>query len=79
MDFPVKAYLTRVYMNVIKVTVVAGVVAWNFQRIIPSGWLGFVLSVLACVLCAGLSVLFIGCSQAERNELVQMVARRIRR
>ena len=79
MEFPVSAYLKRVYVNILKVTVVAGAVAWNLQSLMPDGWAGFVLGVVACVLCAGLSVLFIGCSSAERNELVQMVMRRIRR
>lgn len=79
MQFPVREYLRRVYWNVIRVTVVAAVVAGSLQNLVPQGWLGFVLGVMACVLCACVSVLFIGCSQAERSELLQMVVRRIRR
>lgn len=79
MQFPMREYLKRVYLNIIKVTVVASVVASSLQNLMPEGWLGFILGVLACVMCAGLSVLFIGCSQSERQELLQMVLRRIRK
>ena len=79
MQFPMKEFLKRVYLNIIKVTVVASVVASSLQNLVPEGWLGFVSGVLACVACAGLSALFIGCSKAERQELMQMVLRRIRK
>ena len=79
MQFPMREYLRRVYLNIIKVTVVASAVAWSLQTLVPAGWLGFVLGVLACVVCGALSVLFIGCSQSERQELLQMVLRRIRK
>ena len=79
MQFPVMEYLKMVYWNVIRVTVVAAVVAGSMQNLVPAGWLGFILGVMVCVLCAGLSVLFIGCSQTERKELLQMVLRRIRK
>ena len=79
MDFPVMAYLKRVYWNIIKVTAVAGAVALALTRLVGGGWSGFLISVAICVLCAGLSVLFVGCSRAERQEMVQMVVRRIRR
>jgi hypothetical protein len=73
------AYLKRVYWNIIKVTAVAGAVAFALTGLVGGGWTGFLISVAICVLCAGLSVLFVGCSRAERQELVQMVVRRIRR
>ena len=79
MQFPVREYLKRVYWNIIRVTVVAAVVASSLQNLVPEGWLGFALGVAACVMCAGLSVLFIGCSSSERQELLQMVLRRIRK
>ena len=79
MQFPVREYLKRVYWNMLKVTVPAVVAAWALQMLMPEGWLGFVLCVAACVMCAGLSVLFIGCSKVERQELLHMVLRRMRK
>jgi uncharacterized membrane protein len=78
-DFPVKQFLARVYVNILKVTVVSGAVASTLMIIGEGSWIGFVFRVTVCVLCAGLSVFFIGCSRAERQEMVQMVLRRIRR
>lgn len=78
-DFPVKQFFARVYLNILKVTVVSGAVASTLMIIGEGSWIGFVLRVTVCVLCAGLSVFFIGCSRAERQEMVQMVLRRIRR
>ena len=76
--FPMMEYLKRVYLNVIKVTVMASVVAASLQSLIPEGWTGFIPGVLGCIVCAVLSVLFIGCSQSERHGLLQMIRRRIR-
>jgi O-antigen/teichoic acid export membrane protein len=78
-DFPVKQFLARVYVNILKVTVISGAVASTLMIIGEGSWIGFVFRVTVCVLCAGLSVFFIGCSRAERQEMVQMVLRRIRR
>ena len=78
-DFPVRQYLARVYVNILKVTAVAGAVASTLMVIGEGSGLGFIFRVVICMLCAGLSVLFIGCSRAERQEMVQMVLRRIRR
>ena len=78
-DFPVGQFLARVYVNILKVTVVAGAVAYMLMTLVGSDWIGFVVGVAICVLCAGLSVFFVGCSRAERQEMLQMVLRRIRR
>ena len=78
MDFPVGQFLARVYVNILKVTVVAGAIAYALMAVAGDGWMGFVTGVTICVLCAGLSVFFVGCSRAERQEMVQMVMRRIR-
>lgn len=77
--FPMMEYLKMVYLNVIKVTVMASVVAASLQSLIPEGWTGFIPGVLGCIVCAVLSVLFIGCSQSERHGLLQMIRRRIRK
>jgi O-antigen/teichoic acid export membrane protein len=79
MEFPVGQFLSKVYVNILKVTVIAGSVAYLLITMTGSGWTGFVISVAVCLLCAGLSVLFVGCSRAERQEMLQMLLRRIRR
>jgi hypothetical protein len=79
LSFPVREYIYKVYINVIKVTAVAVVVALSFSNFIQDGWLGFVSGVVISIICACLSVLFIGCSTEERRELVYMVRRRLGR
>jgi hypothetical protein len=78
-NFPVRQFLARVYFNILKVTAVAAAVPFALMSVGECGWLGFVFRVMVCVLCAGLSILFIGCSRSERQELTQMLLRRIRR
>ena len=76
MRFPVGKYLQRVYLNIIKVTVVAVAIPFAFQPFLPEGYVGFAISVPLCVICAGLSVLVIGCSREERRQLWMMLKRR---
>ena len=45
----------------------------------PEGLAGFCLSVLLCVACAGISILFVGCTRSERKEMVSMISGRIGR
>jgi hypothetical protein len=78
-DFPVREFFARVYVNILKVTAVASVAAYALMTLSGADWVGFVLKVAVCVLCAGLSVFFVGCSGAERQEMLQIVLRRIRR
>ena len=78
-DFPVRKFLARVYVNILKVTVVAGAAAYALMGVALDGWIGFLARVALCVLCASLSAFFIGCSRAERQEMVQMAVRRVRR
>lgn len=76
MAFPVWEYLNRVYLNILKVTAVAAVLPYAFVRFIPDGYWGFAVSVPLCVICAAVSILYIGCSAAERKELWGMVKKR---
>ena len=76
MAFPVSEYLKRVYLNILKVTAVAVTLPFAFLRFLPDGYVGFAVNVPLCVLCAVISVLFIGCSESERKELWTMIRRR---
>jgi O-antigen/teichoic acid export membrane protein len=78
-DFPVRQFVVRVYINILKVTAVAGAVASTLMTVGQGSWVGFVFRVLVCVLCAGLSVFFIGCTGSERREVMQLLSRRERR
>lgn len=77
-DFPVSEFLKRVYLNIIIVTLTAVVLPVALMRYMPAGLAGFLLSVILCVGCAGLAVLFKGCSSAERKEMLNMIRRRVR-
>lgn len=77
-DFPVSEFLKRVYLNIIIVTLTAVVLPVVLMRYMPAGLAGFLLSVILCVGCAGLAVLFKGCSSAERKEMWNMIRRRVR-
>ena len=79
MEFPVRNYLQRVYLNIMKVTFMAVALPFVFQRFLPGGYAGFALSAPLCVICAGLSILIIGCSPEERKELLMILKRRIAR
>lgn len=78
-EFPMREYLGRVYVNVLKVTAVAVILPFAFLKFIPDGYAGFAVNVLLCLACAGVSILFIGCSKAERNEIWDMLKRRFAR
>ena len=79
LGFPVGEYLRRVYLNVLKVTAVAAVLPLALRCLLPDGYAGFAISVPLCVLCGGMAVLFIGCTEPERKELRLMIQRRFRK
>ena len=72
-----KAYLSRVYFNVIKVAAVASAVAILVVSWLPEGTLYSCISIAVSTLIAGLSCLFVGCTPSERQELMSMVKNRI--
>lgn len=76
MDFPVRDYVVRVWVNVLKVTAFAVLLPLIVDRFMPEGTAGTVSSILICIASAGVSILFAGCSAAERRELYMMIKRR---
>lgn len=72
-------FLKRVYLNLVTVTVLAIVPPVLVCRFCKDSFAGFAAGVAVCLLSAGLSVYFAGCSRSERNELVNMVLRRMKR
>ncbi len=69
-------YMKDVYFRVLAVAAVALAVPLLVCGQIPDGFMGFCLSVLVCVACACISVLFVGCDGAERREMIKFIRRR---
>lgn len=76
--FPVADFIKRVYLNVVVVLVSALVLPVAATLFIPDSFWGFVADVCLCVLSASVSIMYIGCSSAERKEIVSMIASRFR-
>ena len=76
--FPVADFIKRVYINVVVVLVSALVLPVAATLFIPDSFWGFVADVCLCVLSASVSIMYIGCSSAERKEIVSMIASRFR-
>lgn len=69
-------YIRKVYVNVISVLAVALLVPSVSYGVIPDGFAGFFIRVLICILSAGISILFVGCSSNERQKIVTFLLRR---
>jgi O-antigen/teichoic acid export membrane protein len=72
-----KEFFEQVYIRVLAVSAVALVLPLSLSGVMPEGFLGFCLSVLSCVVSAGLSILYVGCTRAERKEVISMVLSRL--
>ena len=66
-------FVRNVYLNVVSVTAVAVVLPAVSAGLMPGGLWGFLISACVCVASAGLSVLFVGCSRGERNNIWSFV------
>lgn len=74
-----KAFFAQVYIKVLGVSVVSLMLPLLLHNRMPGGFAGFCLSVMLCIVCAGISILYIGCTKTERKDLVSMLLNRIRR
>lgn len=72
-------YIRKVYLNVLAVTSAALLLPLVSEFFITDGLAGFCISVVICVISAGLSILFVGCSSKERQELRELLLRRMKR
>ena len=73
----VKEFISRVYLNVIYVAAAAIVIPLIISFFLPDGILWTLLSVVVSALSAALSILFVGCTAVERNELVGFIRSKI--
>ena len=74
--FSVSSFARRVYLNVVAVTAVALVLPLLLTTVAPGGVVGFMIKASVSLLSAVMSVLFVGCSRVERQELRAMVVNR---
>lgn len=74
-----REFFAQVYLRVSVVAMAALALPLMLMRVLPGGFAGFCLSVGICVLCAGISILYVGCTKVERREMVSMILSRIRR
>ena len=74
-----KEFFTQVYIKVLAVSAAALALPLLLAGVMPCGLTGFCISVLLCVLCAGMSILYLGCTRGERQEIVSMILNRIGR
>ncbi len=75
--FPMGDFLRRVCLNVLAVTLTALVLPLLAESFMPDTFWGFAIDVVLCVLSASLTVMFVGCSKAERKEIFSMIHRRL--
>ena len=74
----VKEFIVRVYLNVLMVSAAAIVLPFVISFFLPDGIFWSLLSIMVSVISAVLSVMFVGCSAGEREELVGFVRNRLR-
>lgn len=74
-----REFFAQVYLRVSVVALASLALPLMLMRVMPGGFAGFCLSVGICVLCAGISILYVGCTKVERRKMVSMILSRIRR
>ena len=72
-----KEFFVQVYIKVCAVSVVSLVLPLFASSLMPEGFAGFCASALLCVICAGISILYIGCTRSERKEMLSMILSRV--
>lgn len=75
----VKKYLTRVYLNVIAVTLAAAVLPCVARYYLTENFINFVVITLLCALCTLGAVYFAGCNGGERKFVVEKVRKLLHR
>lgn len=82
-NLSIGSFLRNVYFNVILVTLIAVVIPIGLSTVLSNDLLGFLVNCTSCVLCAGLSILYIGFTGKERkmilSKLIVLVKKCIKR
>lgn len=72
-NFPVKDFVVKVLVNVLKVTAVAVILPLVVCRYIPDTLVGGLASLALVFVSALLTIAFVGCTQVERKEIISMI------
>ena len=62
-----RKYLTKVYINVLAVAVIASIIPFLLTIKLEESFLNFVLLCLASLVCTGITIYYVGCNKAERQ------------
>ena len=74
----VKSFLNRVYVNVLLVTVAALPVPMVLGMSLGTNCSVSLMNIAVCMLMAGLSILFVGCSRKERGEVMLFISKKLK-
>ena len=62
-----RKYLTKVYINVLTVAVIASIIPFLLTIKLEESFLNFVLLCLTSLVCTGITIYYVGCNKAERH------------
>jgi O-antigen/teichoic acid export membrane protein len=74
--FSVPDFIRGVYVNAMKVAMIASVIPLLLMYLLPEGTWWSVLNIAVCLLSAAVSVLFVGCTKSDRDFLREFIGRR---
>ena len=69
----IRKFFVDVLLKIIVVVVTSLILPLALYKMIPDGFVGFIVSAAVCVTVSGLTVLFIGLDWNERRELLFMI------
>lgn len=80
---PVRSFISKVYFNVIGVTLIASIIPYLFVVNLEVSFLNFLVCCLICVMSTMISIYFIGCDRNDRvlvkkllNNIIQKIKNR---
>jgi hypothetical protein len=76
-NLSVSRFLKEVYCNILSVLAVAIIFPLCLNRIVPSGFYGFALSCVICLISSIVVIYFIGCTKNERLKVIYVINSRI--
>lgn len=76
MNFPVRDFLVRVFMNVVYVTAAALIIPLSVCTYLPDTFICQLAELAIVFVCSGAAVFFVGCSASERRELLSFIFKR---
>ena len=74
--FSVPEFVREVYVNALKVGILASAVPLVLMFVLPAGFWWSVLDLAVCLICTAVVVLFVGCSRSDRDFLRGFISRR---